>query len=153
MMFIQTYHTDGIVPTFPSLQKTKRREKERSDPVLPSPVSFLLSNLYLTLQSLALLSFHPAQPEPEHWYQAADALPHPKHTLLENTRPLHTLGGGGQGWKGEGRRRAHLLLQLQWIYTCSWKQLDRMCYATTVCQTLQVSGEAGPLQRGNILNA
>lgn len=69
MMFIQTYHTDGIDPTFPSLCKTGKGGNERQRGVtqdsLP-PASFLLSNLYLTLPSLALLSLRPAQPEPEH---------------------------------------------------------------------------------------
>lgn len=106
MMFIQTYHTDGLDPTFPFTVQDGKGENERQKGVtrtsLP-PASFLLSNLYLTLPSLALLSLHPAQPEPEYWYQAADALPHPKHT---HSLKIHThciLGGDEEGG---GRREA-----------------------------------------------
>lgn len=79
--------------------KNERQKGVTQAPPLP-PAFFLLSNLYLTLPSLALLRLHPAQPEPEHWYQAADVLPHPKHT---HSLKIHThciLGGGG----GEGGR-------------------------------------------------
>lgn len=52
-------------------KKKKKKEKEkgrdsgeRSDPGSPPP-ALSCSNLYLTLPSLALLSLHPAPPEPQ----------------------------------------------------------------------------------------
>lgn len=142
------------------VQRREGGENERQKGVTQAPLPpafFLLSNLYLTLPSLALLRLHPAQPEPEHWYQAADVLPHPKHT---HSLKIHThciLGGGGGGWGGGRRKRlAHLLAcNFRAFLLAFWNQVQKMYSSATGawCQMIQVSRESGPLESGNSSDA